>query len=228
MPRHPPARGGSTAPVIIDGTLQTTSAPLTVKTGKNLSGVEVWSGSAAAGGFLLRDSAGTLVGELGHVRAASDWVASSVATDIVVRSESGGIIIQSANVARGVKIWSQGNVGTNEGYIEVITNTGIKLGYTAASQQVIGDSVMTFTSAQLVFTAGAGGAQFAGLCSFANGITMTGGALATNATLGFPFLRTMAGTPTGAVADGAFVIDTTASKIWARIGGAWKQTVALT
>jgi hypothetical protein len=57
----------------------------------------------------------------------------------------------------------------------------------------------------------------------AGGITMYATPLATGATAGFPILRTMAGTPTGAVADGAFVIDTTASKVWARVGGAWKS-----
>lgn len=44
--------------------------------------------------------------------------------------------------------------------------------------------------------------------------------------------RTKAGTPTDAdvtnPTDGMLIIDTTANKIWARIGGVWKQTVALT
>jgi len=44
--------------------------------------------------------------------------------------------------------------------------------------------------------------------------------------------RTKAGTPTDAdvntPTDGMMIIDTTASKIWVRIGGTWKQTVALT
>lgn len=46
-------------------------------------------------------------------------------------------------------------------------------------------------------------------------------------------LPTKAGTPTdadvpGGATDGDTIIDTTASKIWVRIGGTWKQTVALT
>lgn len=44
--------------------------------------------------------------------------------------------------------------------------------------------------------------------------------------------RTKAGTPVDAdvntPTDGMMIIDTTASKIWCRIGGTWKQTVALT
>jgi hypothetical protein len=46
-------------------------------------------------------------------------------------------------------------------------------------------------------------------------------------------VQVKAGTPTdadiaGGAADGDMIIDTTASKIWVRIGGTWKQTVALT
>ena len=46
-------------------------------------------------------------------------------------------------------------------------------------------------------------------------------------------LQTKAGTPTdadvvGGASDGDIIIDTTASKIWVRIGGVWKSTVALT
>src|SRR4029434_11315532 len=44
--------------------------------------------------------------------------------------------------------------------------------------------------------------------------------------------RTKAGTPTDAdvttPTDGMMIIDTTASKIWCRIAGTWKATVALT
>jgi hypothetical protein len=52
--------------------------------------------------------------------------------------------------------------------------------------------------------------------------------LATNATTGFLRMPTCAGTPTGAAVDGSYVLDTTALKIWQRIGGAWKATAALT
>lgn len=57
------------------------------------------------------------------------------------------------------------------------------------------------------------------------GIIQNATALATGDTAGFLVTRTMAGTPTGAVADGAVVVDTTASKIWARIGGTWKSVL---
>ncbi len=49
--------------------------------------------------------------------------------------------------------------------------------------------------------------------------------LVTTAAAGFVRLQTMAGPPTGAAADGDVVIDTTNSKWWARIGGAWKGVV---
>lgn len=53
-------------------------------------------------------------------------------------------------------------------------------------------------------------------------------ALATNATDGFFYLRTTAGTPTGTptarTGTVPCLIDTTGSKLWAYIGGAWKST----
>lgn len=52
-------------------------------------------------------------------------------------------------------------------------------------------------------------------------IVSPAGALATNATTGFLRLPTCAGTPTGAATNGAMVLDTTGSKLWLRIGGAW-------
>jgi hypothetical protein len=59
------------------------------------------------------------------------------------------------------------------------------------------------------------------------------GALATNATAGFLAMATCAGTPSGTPANMvsgkvAWVYDTTAHKIWAFDGGAWKATAALT
>jgi len=66
------------------------------------------------------------------------------------------------------------------------------------------------------------------------GVILTGpGALATNATTGFTFFPTCAGTPSGvpsSIPTGgvAFVYDTTAHKIWMYDGGAWKSTAALT
>lgn len=54
-----------------------------------------------------------------------------------------------------------------------------------------------------------------------------GSALATSATDGFLYVPSVAGTPTGAPtaysATVPLLVDTTASKLWARIGGAWKS-----
>lgn len=55
------------------------------------------------------------------------------------------------------------------------------------------------------------------------GVAQLSTALATGATAGFFQTRTMAGTPTGAVNDGCIVVDTSGSKIWVRVGGAWKS-----
>ncbi len=66
----------------------------------------------------------------------------------------------------------------------------------------------------------------------ANGDIVPGAAaLATNATAGFQFLPTCAGTPSGTpttyTGRAAMVYDTTAHKIWVYDGGAWKATAAL-
>ena len=54
----------------------------------------------------------------------------------------------------------------------------------------------------------------------------SGSALATNATTGFTWLPSCAGTPTGAPSQktgtSAIIVDTTGSKIWVLIGGVWK------
>ena len=61
-----------------------------------------------------------------------------------------------------------------------------------------------------------------------NNVMVGNAALATNATNGFFFMKTCAGTPTGVPAAAgagrvATIIDTTGSKLWAYIGGAWKS-----
>lgn len=201
--------GGLTPPVVIDGTVATTSVPLLIKNGKNLSGVEVQVTGSAASGYVLRDSTGTQQGAFGLNVNAADWSASSQAGEsVLVGPVTVGkrLVIQGGSAAGVFIAGSNGSAS-----LTVDNTTGVTLAF-GGNTLVINGSSHTFT----------------GLVNVGSGLTMTGGALATNATLGFPFLRTMAGTPTGAVADGAFVIDTTASKIWARIGGAWKQTVALT
>lgn len=142
--------GGGTPPVVLDGTGLASTVPLLIKNGKNLSGVEVQVTGSAASGYLLRDAGGTLRGDLGLVVTANDWIGNSVANDVALRAETGAVLIQAASVARGVKIWSAGNTGTNEGFLEVVTNTGVKMGYTAASTIVIGDTAQSYSCANLI------------------------------------------------------------------------------
>lgn len=129
-------------PVVVDGTGLVTTVPLTIKTGRNLSGVDLWAGPSAAAGYLLRDSGGTLRGNLGLVVSTNDWVGAALANDVTLRAETGGVIIQAASVTRGVQIWSAGNTGTNEAFLSVTTNFGVKLGYSTSNWvQVAGGSV---------------------------------------------------------------------------------------
>lgn len=60
-----------------------------------------------------------------------------------------------------------------------------------------------------------------------------GSALATSATAGHIMIPSCAGTPSGAVTGAGagaipLIYDSTANKIWARSGGTWRQTAALT
>jgi hypothetical protein len=58
-------------------------------------------------------------------------------------------------------------------------------------------------------------------------VTIGTAALATNATVGFPWIPSCAGTPTGAPTApyanaAALIVDTSANKLWVRVGGSWK------
>jgi len=85
----------------------------------------------------------------------------------------------------------------------------------------IGDT----TNVSLLQLQSANGHRFATSGNFEFGTA----AIATNATVGFLCIPTCAGTPTGAAAPttglAPFIIDTTNSKLWARIGGTWKGVV---
>lgn len=74
----------------------------------------------------------------------------------------------------------------------------------------------------------AGAAERARITS-AGSVVLAKAALATTATDGYTYLPSVAGAPTGAptAQTGAvpIVLDTTNSKLWARIGGAWKGVV---
>lgn len=151
-PAYDPAIAGSsslTPPATIDGTGLTTSVPLTIKNGKNLSGIELQQTSTAATGFILRDAAGVQQGAIGLNNAANDWETPSLAGDLVITcsATSGkGIVLTPAagNTNGRVELLSTvGVVGTNGGYVSVSDATGTIVGYNAAKITIVSSTVVT-------------------------------------------------------------------------------------
>lgn len=243
------AASSLTPPATIDGTGLTTSVPLLIKNAKNLSGLELQQTGTAATGFILRDAAGLQRGAFGLNNAAGDWSASSAAGEAVLVGPStagkrlvlqgaggaaGGVLILSASGTAFLTV--DGTVGAQMAFgSNTLTINGTNATFVPPVAIVNSNSLATIAlqvagdpdtgmgpiGGANTFSAVCGGVEVS-RWDAAGGMTMLATALATGATTGFPILRTMAGTPTGAVADGAFVIDTTASKLWARVGGAWK------
>ena len=158
--------------------------------------------------FLVRDSANTLAQRNGTL--GQSFNIYNTFTD-------------SSNYERFEMNW----VGNNL----FIKTTGAGTGSTARNIQILPGGTLTvgtsigqtfqFNGAHLLPTTdnisdiGVGGAKIRNI--------FVGGSVAN---------RTKAGTPVdadvNAPTDGMLIVDTTASKIWIRIGGTWKQTVALT
>lgn len=92
---------------------------------------------------------------------------------------------------------------------------GVDMGGSSATAQIR-------MSTGLVIVGGDGGSGVSSSILLGNGIV-----LANSTTVGMVELPSMAGTPTGAYSNHGVnvpvVIDTTASKLWARIGGTWKS-----
>lgn len=76
-----------TPPGLIDATGLTTTVPLTIKNGKQLSGVEVWATGTAASGFVVDSSGGIAKVALGLAVSASDWVTGAAAGDGVLAGD---------------------------------------------------------------------------------------------------------------------------------------------
>ncbi len=104
------------------------------------------------------------------------------------------------------------------------TIVGVDDGGTLIAEAGNGDTVMR-AEASLWFSAG--GANERGFIDSAGNAALGGAALANNATNGFFYVPQVSGTPTGTPATKSgrvpIQIDTSGSKLWAYIGGAWKS-----
>lgn len=81
---YDPSIGGTTPPVVIDGTGLTTTVPLLIKNGKSLSGLELQVTGTAATGVLFRDSAGVAQWAVGYAVSAGEWSATAAAGDLAI------------------------------------------------------------------------------------------------------------------------------------------------
>lgn len=94
------------------------------------------------------------------------------------------------------------------------TNPTIKGAGGAASLSLVSSlnaSFLSLNESTQVVTVGGGGVQL-----------VLGSVSATTATTGFPQIPLVAGPPTGAAPNGSLVGDSTNSRVYLRIGGAWK------
>lgn len=240
-----------TPPVTIDGTGLTTTVPLLVKNGKSLSGIEVQVTGTAPSGLVVNDSSGVRQGAVGLAVSVSDWVANSAAGDFVITGPASAgtkkILLKNLS-SGGVQILSPSSTGpANAGWLRIDDTNFTQIGYgaqnllinTARSEftgpmAISNSNSLTTVALEVAGDANTGIGQIGGadtLGIVAGGVEIArggadfiispAGALATNATTGFLRLPTCAGPPTGAATNGAIVIDTTNSKLYLRIGGAW-------
>ncbi len=200
-------RVGNTSATTLLHTITTgsaTNADLRCESASVTVDLIAYSGSAASTQFGVNKASGTFL-----------QTAGSGAPLVIGTVGSGNLVLGTNNVERGrftdttvtlTGTLIAGDGGSGPVGIGFANNTGMSRG---------GSSSVAFYC----------GGVLNNTLDNAGGLTMGQGAIATGATTGHFIFRTMAGTPTGAVADGAFVIDTTGSKLWARVGGAWKGIV---
>jgi hypothetical protein len=113
-------------PAVIDGTGLTTTVPLTIKNGKNNSGIELWATGTAPTGYILADSAGTRVASFGYSVAANDWFTGAAAGDVSVLGPSvaAKALWLKAGGTGGVRIGSVSSTANlSNGWLEIVDAT---------------------------------------------------------------------------------------------------------
>jgi hypothetical protein len=119
----------------VDGTGLTTTIPALIKTGKNLTGLELQATGSVAVGMLLRDSAGTQGAAVGLARANNDFIATSgaqtgaLAGDLVLRSNVGGVHLSAFDGTPGIRMRG----GSTYSRLDISDGSGIYIQYNTAS-----------------------------------------------------------------------------------------------
>lgn len=162
-------------PVIIDGTGLTTTVPLLVKNGKNLSGIELQVTGTAPTGYVLNDSTGTRKGALGFAVALSDWITGVPAGGLALRGETQVYIQGGTNVFLNSP--TNNTTNFNAGYLLLDDVSGSLMGYTSTNRITIAGAGTTL----------AGPLSLTGAVTLANAIniiinTSTGSKIGTGTT----------------------------------------------
>lgn len=228
-----------TAKVSIDLSADAANVPFTIKNGKSESGIDLWYTGTVPTGFSLKNASGTLKGGIAIATAVGDWLTGSAADDILIHATNGKKIRMGGkgfgsnltiNCLAGGSSWVFDASGITAD-VPAATNAGLTITQSGVLKAYVG--VWVPTLGLLTGTQGAGGRVSytmngtERMALVASGDVVIGAGdtaatvLATNATAGFLRLPTCAGTPTGAAVNGSIVIDTTNSKLYLRIGGAW-------
>lgn len=131
--QYDPTIGGTSAPVVIDGTGLASTVPLLIKNGKTLSGLELQVTGSAATGVVFEDSSGVRQGAIGLAVSAGDWVANAAAGDVVVTGPASAgtkrLLLKNLS-SGGIQLLSPASTGTgNSGWLRLDDTSGAELGY---------------------------------------------------------------------------------------------------
>ena len=160
-----------------------------------LSGVTTLAMSGALSGVTTLAMAGALSG-----------VTTRAASGVVTLSATGACLTFSGaepQIKIGVTSLTMVN-NAGSGTLSTISQTGHRLYGNSGAQALF----LGYASSEVQLTNGSGQVEI-------------GAATTTGATADFPRMPQVAGSPSGAVSNGCFVLDTTASKLWV-YNGTWK------
>ena len=150
----------------------------------------------------------------------ADWVLTPGANTGITASTESNVF----RIATATRTWATtGTVATQRDFLfNALTYASASASQTFTDAATVAISGAPIAGSNAVITRGwALYVQGGDVC-----LAGSGSALATNATTGFTWLPSCAGTPTGAPSQktgtSAIVVDTTGSKIWVLIGGVWK------
>lgn len=147
---------------------------------------------------------------LGSVIGTGTYVTLDSSGNLVV--ENGGVVQHTLGSSGGFNARTQLQVGS----VPCASADATYVNFGSLSGSYV-RQLRLYASDVLLLTASATLAQFNSTHN-----VLVGGTLATNATTGFLRLPTCAGVPSGALNDGAIIVDTTNNRLYYRSGSAWR------